>query len=382
MVPYKLRPTVLTAMHDCPLSGHMGVKKTLARLVHRFWWPKMAVDVQRWISSCKLCARRKMPKGIDKPIRSILPGMSAGYSAPFAELVVDTLGPLTRTKRRNKYCIIFGDRLTKYPEGFAVRNQRAKTVAKLIVNEIIPRYGVPRTLLSDQGSNYLSKLCREVYKEMNIRKLQTSAYYPQGNGMVERFNHTLVNMLAMYTNEKQDDWDEWLPHVLFAYRAAKHASTGYSPFYMLHGFEPRYPIDVLKNDQLDYANSHEWVQHAVSSIKAAHAVAQQNLQNIDNKLATINISRKPLRVYHPGDLVLVFHPKGDEKLPPKLQLKWRGPYEILRQRGPLTYTVRLLPGADVGKRRKRRMTINVLRIKPYTVRPAELEVVCPASSTV
>lgn len=374
VVPRQLRPTVLTAMHDCPLSGHMGVKKTLSRLVHRFWWPKMAADVQRWISSCTLCSRRKTPKSVDKPIRSILPGQSIGYSAPFAELVVDTLGPLTKTKRRNQYCVIFCDRLTRWPEAFAVSNQRAKTVAKLIVNEIIPRYGVPRTLLSDQGSNYLSKLCRQVYKEMGIRKLQTSAYYPQGNGLVERFNHTLVNMLAMYTNDKQNDWDEWLPHVLFAYRAAKHASTGYSPFYMLHGFEPRYPIDVLQNDQMDYANYHEWVQQAVSSIKSAHAAAQQNLLKVDTKLAGINISRKPLRVYQPGDLVLIYHPKGDEKLPLKLQLRWRGPYEILRQRGPLTYTVRVKPGVDVGRQRKRRMTINVLRIKPYTTRPDELEV--------
>ena len=148
---------------------------------------------------------------------------------------------------------------------------------------------------------------------MGIRKLQTSAYYLQGNRLVERFNHTLVNMLAMYTNDKQNDWDEWLPHVLFAYRAAKHASTGYSPFYMLHGFEPRYPIDVLQNDQMDYANYHEWVQQAVSSIKSAHAAAQQNLLKVDTKLAGINISRKPLRVYQPGDLVLIYHPKGDEK---------------------------------------------------------------------
>ena len=125
VVPYKMRPVVLAAMHDCPLSGHMGVKKTLDRLVHRFWWPKMAVDVQRWISSCTLCARRKSPKGVDKPIRSILPGESAGYSAPFAELVVDTLGPLSTTKRQNKYVVIFMDRLTRWPEAYAVRNQRS-----------------------------------------------------------------------------------------------------------------------------------------------------------------------------------------------------------------------------------------------------------------
>ena len=138
---------------------------------------------------------------------------------------------------------------------------------------------------------------------------------------------------------------------------------------------------MLQNDQMDYANCHEWVQQAVSSIKSAHAAAQQNLLKIDAKLATINISRKTLRVYQPGDLVLIYHPKGDEKLPLKLQLKWRGPYEILRQCGPLTYTVRVMAGVDVGRQRKRRMTVNVLRIKPYTSRPDELHVDDPGQLT-
>ena len=79
------------------------------------------------------------------------------------------------------------------------------------------------------------------------------------------------------------------------------------------GLQPRYPIDVLQNDQMDYANYHEWVQQAVSSIESAHAAVRQNLLKVDTKLAGINISRKPLRVYQPGDLVLIYHPKGDEK---------------------------------------------------------------------
>ena len=237
---------------------------------------------------------------------------------------------------------------------------------------------MPRTLLSDQGSNYLSKLCKQVYKEMGVRKLQTSAYYPQGNGLVERFNHTLVNMLAMYTNERQTDWDEWIPHVLFAYRAAANASTGYSPFFMLHGFEPRYPIDVLQNDQLDYANVHEWVQHAIASIKAAHAAAQQSLRKVDSKLAAINISRKPLHTYHPGDLVMVYHYKGDDDLPLKLQQLWRGPYMVVKQCGPVTYTVRALPQHVHRRQRKTRMTVNVLRLKPYIERADDLQVTEPA----
>ena len=154
------------------------------------------------------------------------------------------------------------------------------------------------------------------------------------------------------------------------------------PFYMLHGFEPRYPIDVLQNDQLDYANAHEWTQQAVGAIKAAHAAAQQNLRKVDTKLATINIRRKPLRSYQAGDLVMIYHPKGDDLLNIKLQRLWRGPYEVLRQCGPLTYTVRALPQYVPKQQRKRRMTVNVLRMKPYIGRAAELQVEDPTTPVV
>ena len=147
---------------------------------------------------------------------------------------------------------------------------------------------------------------------------------------------------------------------------------------MLHGFEPRYPIDVLQNDQLDYANVHEWVQHAIASIKAAHAAAQQSLRKVDSKLAAINISRKPLHTYHPGDLVMVYHYKGDDDLPLKLQQLWRGSYMVVKQCGPVTYTVRALPQHVHRRQRKTRMTVNVLRLKPYIERADDLQVTEPA----
>lgn len=376
VIPSSLRAQYLTMFHDSPLAGHLGYIKTLFKLQQRYYWPGMSVQVLNWIKSCDLCMRKKMPPAVTYPIRSILPSSTPGMSTPFSEVVVDTMGPLTRTKRGNQYIIIFGDRLTRWPEGFAVRNQRSSTVARLLINELMPRHGAPRTLLSDQGSNYLSRVCRQVYKLMSTSKLQTSAYYPQCNGLVERFNKTIINMLAMYTNERQTDWDTSINHVLFAYRTAVTASTGYSPFYMLHGYEARYPADILLNDAHLYADATEYVQNTVSNIKVAHEVAKDNLLRIDQRLANTNIHLKPSKEYKEGDLVLVYHPQGETGLSTKLLLRWKGPYKVVKRLSPLNYQVRLIVSDVKSSKKKRSLTVHIYRMRPYLVRDG-VEVVDP-----
>ena len=363
-----MREELLTAFHDSPLSGHLGYKKTLAKVEARYYWKNMGVDAQQWVSTCDMCLRRKAPRTTPHPIRSILPSGADGYSYPFSEVVVDTLGPLTRTKKGHLYIIIFMDRLTRWPEAFPARRNTGLAVAKLIVNEIVPRYGAPRTLLSDQGSNYLSKLCKAVYKVMGIHKLQTSAYYPQCNGLVERFNHTLVNMLSMYTGERQTEWDVYLPWVLFAYRTATNASTRFSPFFMLHGFEARHPTEALFNTAHEYASTHEYVQLTLRNVQAARDIARTHLTSIDQRLAASNEELKNIRTYEVGDRVLVYQwhvEKEDRLLSRKLLLKWKGPYVVMRRLSAVNYRVRWSGAKALAKRKRRELTTHVYRMRPY-----------------
>jgi len=241
----------------------------------------------------------------------------------------------------------------------------------------MPRHGAPRTLLSDQGSNYLSSVCRQVYKLMSTSKLQTSAYYPQCNGLVERFNKTIINMLAMYTNERQTDWDASINQVLFAYRTAVTASTGYSPFYMLHGYEARYPADILLNDADLYADATEYVKNTVSNIKVAHEVAKDNLLRIDTRLANTNIHLKPAKEYKEGDLVLVYHPQGEKDLSKKLLLRWKVPYKVVKRLSPLNYQVRRIVSDVKSSKKKMRLTVHIYRMRPYLVRDGVDVVVDP-----
>lgn len=112
----------------------------------------------------------------------------------------------------------------------SVRNIDADTIAKLLVNEIIPRHGAPRTLLSDRGTNFLSHLVREVCKLYSIKKLTTTACHPQTDGLVEHLNSTLCQTLSMYVSKNQKDWDVFIPAALFAFRTSPSESTGESLF--------------------------------------------------------------------------------------------------------------------------------------------------------
>ena len=134
--------------------------------------------------------------------------------------------------------------LTKWLEVFATRDQSALTMAKLLVEEIISRHGVPHQLLSDRGPSFLSCLMTEVCRLMGIKKVNTTAYHPQSDGLVERFNRTLLDMLAKTVKPGAVDWDECLPYVIFAYRATIQASAGESPSFLLYGQNPQLPIDA------------------------------------------------------------------------------------------------------------------------------------------
>ena len=141
--------------------------------------------------------------------------------------------------------VVFVDYLSKWPEVFATPDQTAPTIPKLLVEGIISRHGVPRQLLSDRGPAFLSKLLLAVCNCMGIKKVTTSAYHPQSDGLVERFNRTLTDMLAKSVAPGTREWDDRLPYVLFAYRAALQASTGESPFVLLYGRDPQLPTEVL-----------------------------------------------------------------------------------------------------------------------------------------
>ena len=151
---------------------------------------------------CDLCASRKPSKNQK---RASLKQYQVGE--PLERIAIDILGPLPLSNNHNKYIMIVVDYFTKWAEAYAIPNQEAVTVATKLVQEFFSRFGVPRQIHTDQGRNFESNLFQEICRMLNIDKTRTTAFHPQSDGLVERFNRTLENMLSLYVADNQKDWD-------------------------------------------------------------------------------------------------------------------------------------------------------------------------------
>ena len=168
-----------------------------------------------------------------------------GASRPMERIDTDILGELPLTDKGNRYILVVSDYFTKWTEAFPMPNMEARTVADIIVREVVSRFGVPSSIHSDQGRQYESRLFSEMCKVLHIKKRRTTPYHPQSDGMVERFSKTLVRMLKSYITDHQSDWEEQLPFLKMAYRSVEHKTTGFSPNYLMLGREVSTPLDIM-----------------------------------------------------------------------------------------------------------------------------------------
>ena len=236
------------------------------------------------------------------------------------------------SSKGNKYAIVFMDYLTKWPEVFPSKNQSSLTIACLLVEHIIPRHGVPVQLLSDRGTAFLSKLMEEVYQLLGLKKVNTTAYHPQTDGLVERFNCTLTDMLSKKVARSGKDWDIQLPYVLFAYRASAQHSTGESPFFLLYGRDPVLPTtEMLEPTQertnLDVDN---YIREISLRMSSAWKTAQAKIKEAQKKQKYQHDKKaRDPRVFE-GDRVFVYSPAERSGKAYKFAHPFKGPYRVLK----------------------------------------------------
>jgi hypothetical protein len=192
--------------------------------------------LKKQISKCDVCASRKPPHRKPK-VYSV--------GVPMERLEIDITGPLPKTNKEHKYILVISDYFTKWTQAFAIKDQEATTIASILVNEIVSLFGVTKMLHSDKGSNFESKVFREMCKILQIDKTRTTTRRPQSDGMVERNIKTIKAMLMAFVNKSQRNWDRYLPLLVIAYRSSVHESTGMSLCAMMLGREITLPVDIM-----------------------------------------------------------------------------------------------------------------------------------------
>ena len=311
VLPCHLRNYVLHALHD--EVGHMGRDRTLQLVQDRYFWPKMSQHVAEYISVCSRCLRRKTPINQKAPLVNIT------SSAPLEILCIDYL-TLEPSKGNIENVLVVTDHFTKYSRAFPCKSQKARPTAKILFDHFICHYGFPQRIHSDQGRNFVSKLFHEMCKMAGISKSRTSPYHAMGNGLVERYNRTLINMLGCLDPKKKADWKNHLNAITHAYNCTKHEATGYSPFFLMYGRHPRLPIDIIlglaSEENEENFNYTKFVENLRKTLKTSYKVAQERSKVQQDRHKVLYDRKIRGSGLHPGDRVLVrnVNVRGKHKL--------------------------------------------------------------------
>ena len=256
--------------------------------------------------------------------------MPIPVAGPFDRVGVDIV-QLPKSSKGNQYAIVFVDYLTKWPEVYPAKDQTAITIARHFVQDFIPRHGVPRQLLSDRGPALLSKILSEVYELMGTRKVNTTAYHPQTDGLVERFNRMLTDMLSKSADQSGRDWDTRLPYVLFAYRASVQESTQESPFFLMYGRDPQLPTEAVLHPEPDRftVSADDYRSEFVSGISRAWTLAQQSVKKAQNRQKLQHDRHAKDPQFQVGARVFVYMPAAKSGKAYKLARAFHGPYRVV-----------------------------------------------------
>ncbi len=269
LVPECLQDTVIKQHHDH--LGHQGTDRVDALIRQKYFWTGLYDDVKEWLDDCGRCTLAKMPH-----VKTRTPMGSILASRPLEVLAIDftTLEP---SSNGLEHVLVMTDVFTKYTVAVPARDQKATTVARILVNEWFFHYGVPLRIHSDRGRNFESTLIAELCKWYGITKSRTTPGHPQGNGQVERFNRTLHNLLRTLSVEKKKRWHEHIKEVVYAYNVTPHASTGMSPFYLMFGRDARMPSDIQLGVEKT-SEEEDWLSVHQTRLQKAFEQANQQLK--------------------------------------------------------------------------------------------------------
>jgi transposase InsO family protein len=359
IVPYCLRGKVLRLAHDIPASGHLGIGKTRKRICTYFYWPSMAKDIKRYCVTCDVCQRNNKTGKVNREPMVRPPIIEQAFS----RISIDIVGPLIESSRGNRFVLTIVDHGTRWVEAYPLPDHKATTVVKSLL-DFIARFGIFDEVLHDLGSDFTSELMQVMLNFYGIKQLRSSVAHPQTNTAVERFHRTLKQMLRAFLDQYDADWDDALPHLLFAFREIPVAEYGFSPYELLFGRYVRGPLSVVFDSWWE-GGEHQASPHVVDYMlqlrdRLETALEHAHKQQRDAQAAAKEwYDRKARAVtYQAGDKVLVLLPQPGKPL----CMKYVGPYKVLKAASPVDYVIEFPEG------RKPVRVVHANLMKPYYTR--------------
>lgn len=321
-IPNSMVKDILELHHDSVFAGHPGILRTIQRVKAKYHWPTFGSDIIKHVNQCLVCNRHKPPHHYLKPPLQTIPPPSE----PWHTVAMDIKGPLPVSRNGNRYTLTFICYLTKYIECIPLDNTLSETIARALMHNVVLKHGSPVRLLSDNARNFTASLLEKICNLCNIKRIFTTTYHPQGDGLVERWHRDLGTYLRMYTLG-QPDWDEYIPYAAYAHNTTVQSSIGHTPFELVYGRQPKTPLDMAFSykpnpntiDVDNYAN----VVHQL--LTTSRQNAQQNIAKAHSSQKRQYDKTAKEHQYQLGDLVYTKNPKFDNQGKKYTEIPWIGP---------------------------------------------------------
>lgn len=349
----ELRLHLLRLSHDSAIAGHPGRAKTYELLSRHYYWPKMSRDVKRYVRNCHVCSRSKASR---LPYQGLLEQLNTP-SGKWEDIAVDFIVDLPRSKNETtgqvcRNIMVVTDRLSKQRHFIGCGSTEARYAARLFLHHIWKHHGLPKTIVSDRGSQFTSRLWQRLCQRLKISLKLSTAYHPETDGQSENSNQGLEQYLRAYVNYVQDDWVNWLPLAEFAINNHRSETTGVSPFYAVYGHHPRLGIEpptgarkLPQRQQLDIAAADqfaEWMTKLTENLRNEMDMAQSQHAEQANR------SRSSAPMFMKGDKVwLDTRNLGVDRPSKKLSDKYIGPFKITEVISPVTFRLDLPPSMKI-----------------------------------
>ena len=333
VLPQNLIGKILKVYHESPLAGHMGIQQTIDNISENFYFPRLSSIISDFVRSCPDCQERKMTKAHTKS--GIISYKTP--TEPFQVWQMDLFGPLPITQKGNIYVFTAIDMFSKFLFTVPLPNCDSITVSHALF-QLVCNFGVCNTVISDKGSEFISTCTKELCKLLQIFQNFTPSFIHHCLGLCERTHRTLAERLTPYF-KKDKQWDDMLQAITFSFNVSPNASTKYSPYEVLYGFRPKFPLcDMSDNFKTIPAEFESYVNElsrkltvireevATNAIKAGKLMEQR--ENKKTNPLTLSV----------GDYVyMLIDQTGKGR---KLQPKYAGPYVVDKLNSPHLVTLR------------------------------------------
>ncbi|KAG7599415.1 Reverse transcriptase RNA-dependent DNA polymerase [Arabidopsis suecica] len=357
-----LRDLFVREAHGGGLMGHFGIAKTLEVMKEHFHWPHMKRDVERICGRCTTCKQAKskvQPNGLYTPLP--IP------THPWNDISMDFVMGLPRTRTGNDSIFVVVDRFSKMAHFIAChKTDDALYVANLFFKEIVRLHGMPRSIVSDRDTKFLSYFWKTLWSKLGTKLLFSTTCHPQTDGQTEVVNRTLGTLLRALIKKNLKTWEECLPHVEFACNHAVHSASKYSPFQIVYGFNPISPLDLIplplsERVSLDGKRKAELVQQI-------HENARRNIEEKTKLYAKQANKGRREQIFEVGDKVWIhlrkerFPTQRKSKLMPRID----GPFKIVKRISDNAYQLDLQGKYNVSS------SFNVSDLVPYIADQTDL----------